>query len=204
MYKYNFSYENSPAFSSIRLYFSTFRSMFAAAFHIPPDFDDTFVNIGLGSLLKEIPSFTDLFQKWQSANSNLTSALNALKHYAYRPHSNISRVNTIDPRTYFYLHKFLEETKKTNAAFVPTWVWYLFLKWSVISANTHIYKIYNFSLNFVIWLTNFNDENSFNRLISELYAEWWFFLSRLLLKRKRIYWVRIRRNVFRFRMWRKR
>ena len=133
MYKYNFSYENSPAFSSIRLYFSTFRSMFAAAFHIPPDFDDTFVNIGLGSLLKEIPSFTDLFQKWQSANSNLTSALNALKHYAYRPHSNISRVNTIDPRTYFYLHKFLEETKKTNAAFVPTWV-------SIYSLNDQLYR----------------------------------------------------------------
>lgn len=98
------------------------RDMFAAAFHIPPDFDDTFVNIGLGSLLKEIPGYSDLFAKWQSTNSNLTSVLHALKRYAYRPHSNNTRVNTIDPRTYFYLHKFLAATNKTDAAFVPTWV----------------------------------------------------------------------------------
>lgn len=98
------------------------RDMFAAAFHIPPDFDDTFVNIGLGSLLKEIPGYSDLFAKWQSTNSNLTSVLHALKRYAYRPHSNNTRVNTIDPRTFFYLHKFLAATNKTDAAFVPTWV----------------------------------------------------------------------------------
>lgn len=98
------------------------RDMFAAAFHIPPDFDDTFVNIGLGSLLKEIPGYSNLFAKWQSTNSNLTSVLHALKRYAYRPHSNNTRVNTIDPRTYFYLHKFLAATNKTDAAFVPTWV----------------------------------------------------------------------------------
>lgn len=99
-----------------------FRSMFAAAFHIPPDFDDTFVNIGLGSLLKEIPDYSDLFDKWRSTNSNVTSVLQALKRYAYRPHSNITRVNTIDPRTYFYLHHFLAVTNKSSAAFVPTWV----------------------------------------------------------------------------------
>lgn len=64
--------------------------MFAAAFHIPPDFDDTFVNIGLGSLLKEIPDYSDLFDKWRSTNSNVTSVLQALKRYAYRPHSNIT------------------------------------------------------------------------------------------------------------------
>lgn len=98
------------------------KDMFAAAFHIPPDFDDTFVNIGLGSLLKEIPGYSDLFAKWQSTNSNLTSVLHALKRYAYRPHSNNTRVNTIDPRTYFYLHKFLAATNKTDAAFVPTWI----------------------------------------------------------------------------------
>ncbi|XP_056009865.1 uncharacterized protein LOC125650247 isoform X2 [Ostrea edulis] len=98
------------------------KSMFAAAFHIPPDFDDTFVNIGLGSLLKEIPDYSDLFDKWRSTNSNVTSVLQALKRYAYRPHSNITRVNTIDPRTYFYLHHFLAVTNKSSAAFVPTWV----------------------------------------------------------------------------------
>ena len=58
--------------------------MFAAAFHIPPDFDDTFVNIGLGSLLASDGRFPAAAEQWQRQNKNITSAFNALKKYAYR------------------------------------------------------------------------------------------------------------------------
>ncbi|XP_061197307.1 uncharacterized protein LOC133205493 [Saccostrea echinata] len=98
------------------------KGIFSAAFHIPPDFDDTFVNIGLGSLLKGIPEYVDLYNKWRDTNSNVTSVLQALKKYAYRPLSNNTRVNTIDTRTYFYLHRYLAHANKSNAVFVPTWV----------------------------------------------------------------------------------
>ncbi|KAH3781364.1 hypothetical protein DPMN_159191 [Dreissena polymorpha] len=56
------------------------------AFMIPPDFDDTFVNLGLGSLLAEMKDeFPETHAQWQSQNTNVTSVFDALKKYAYRP-----------------------------------------------------------------------------------------------------------------------
>lgn len=95
------------------------------AFHIPPDFDDTFVNIGLGSLLKE-SQFTDLYKEWKNVNTNITSAFTALKKYAYRPFSPDTNQNSIDPRTYFYLRNFLTENLTKSAALVPTWVRFVY------------------------------------------------------------------------------
>ncbi|PVD26733.1 hypothetical protein C0Q70_14411 [Pomacea canaliculata] len=98
---------------------------FKRAFHIPPDFDDTFVNIGLGALLTELASdFPDAASRWRSGNSNLSSALEALRQYAYRPFSNDSNVNSIDPRTYYYIRHFLSEAhgRGEDIALVPTWV----------------------------------------------------------------------------------
>lgn len=102
-----------------------FRGVFLNAFRIPPDFDDTFVNLGLGSLLTDLKSvFPNEQAQWSHDNTNLSSIFDALKHYAYRPFSNESRVNTIDPRTYFYLRKFLEKASSygQDVALVPTWV----------------------------------------------------------------------------------
>lgn len=63
----------------------SFRDTYIKAFHIPADFDDTFVNIGLGSLLKEnSKSFPKSYKSWTKRNSNLNSAFTALKKYAYR------------------------------------------------------------------------------------------------------------------------
>lgn len=63
----------------------SFRDTYTKAFHIPADFDDTFVNIGLGSLLKEnSKSFPKSYKSWTKRNSNLNSAFTALKKYAYR------------------------------------------------------------------------------------------------------------------------
>ncbi|XP_052270678.1 uncharacterized protein LOC127871618 isoform X2 [Dreissena polymorpha] len=101
------------------------KDMYAVAFHIPPDFDDTFVNIGLGSLLgqlgTEFPSPSDL---WRLHNTNISTVFDKLKRYAYRPMSGIDRVNTIDPRTYMYMRSFLEDalTQQQDVAIVPTWL----------------------------------------------------------------------------------
>ncbi|XP_062587918.1 uncharacterized protein LOC134249593 [Saccostrea cucullata] len=101
------------------------KDTYVKAFHIPPDFDDTFVNIGLGSLLKEMSkTFPQSFQTWMKRNSNLTSILTALKKYVYRPMSEDSNANSIDPRTYFYIRGFLENARDAGdtIALVSTWV----------------------------------------------------------------------------------
>ncbi|KAK3105355.1 hypothetical protein FSP39_023292 [Pinctada imbricata] len=101
------------------------REGYAHVFHIPPDFDDTSVNLGLGSLLKDlITEFPQSSVLWQSKNSNLSSVFNGLKHYAYRPNGGDRRVNTIDTRTYFYMRRFLENATMENksVALVTTWV----------------------------------------------------------------------------------
>jgi hypothetical protein len=92
---------------------------------IPPDFDDTFVNLGLGALLAEMKDhFPASHAQWQSQNTNVTSVFNALKKYAYRPMSSNKAINSIDGRTYFYLRFFLENAKNNgeDIALVPTWV----------------------------------------------------------------------------------
>lgn len=94
-------------------------------FMIPPDFDDTFVNLGLGALLAEVKQdFPESHAQWKSQNTNLTSIYDALKKYAYRPMSKRDAVNSIDCRTYFYLRFFLEkaEENKEDIALVPTWI----------------------------------------------------------------------------------
>jgi len=97
-----------------------YRDNFLRAFHIPPDFDDTFINIGLGSLLKE-SNEPSLYNEWAKTNSNVTSAFVALKKYAYRPYSSDRNQNSIDPRTYFFLREFISNSDD-SLALVPTWV----------------------------------------------------------------------------------
>ncbi|XP_048751558.2 uncharacterized protein LOC125663303 [Ostrea edulis] len=101
------------------------RDGYRHVFHIPPDFDDTSVNLGLGSLLKEyIIDFPESSVLWQTHNSNLSSVFTALKHYAYKPMTNDSRVNTIDTRTYFYMRHFLENAtaERKPVALIATWI----------------------------------------------------------------------------------
>ena len=61
-----------------------FRGTYFAAFKIPPDFDDTFVNIGLVSLLVRDGRFPAAVAQWKQQNTNLTSVFVKLKRYAYR------------------------------------------------------------------------------------------------------------------------
>ncbi|XP_060587318.1 uncharacterized protein LOC132742840 [Ruditapes philippinarum] len=100
-------------------------SGYLQAFMIPPDFDDTFVNLGLGALLAEMKDhFPASHAQWQSQNTNVSSVFDALKKYAYRPMSSNKAINSIDGRTYFYLRFFLENAKNNgeDIALVPTWI----------------------------------------------------------------------------------
>lgn len=106
-------------------FYTLMRRGIIGVFHIPPDFDDTFVNLGLGALLTDMQTdFPKQQNVWHVNNRNISSVLNALKKYAYRPFSNDKAVNSIDPRSYFYLRYFLEDAKKykRDVALAPTWV----------------------------------------------------------------------------------
>ena len=93
------------------------------AFKIPADFDDTFVNIGLGSLLMEQRlSFPDAFVEWTLNNTKLETAFNALKTFSYRPFQQELDYSLIDPRTFFYLRDFLYEYEGQGDVALPaTW-----------------------------------------------------------------------------------
>lgn len=111
--------------SDCKLIVLLFRAAYAKAFQITPDFDDTFLNLGLGSLLSQYKSdFPASHKLWLSQNANLDSIWTALKKFAYRPFSGDRDVNTIDPRTYFYIRGFLEQANDSgrDVALIPTWV----------------------------------------------------------------------------------
>ncbi len=92
------------------------------AFHIPADFDDSSVNIGLGAMLSAHHPNQLLFQRWKENNSNFTQVFNKLKKYAYRPFSSDEN-GIIDSRTYFAMRSYLYslEERHLPAAFVTTW-----------------------------------------------------------------------------------
>ncbi|CAG5118557.1 unnamed protein product, partial [Candidula unifasciata] len=100
-------------------------STYLMAFRLPPDFDDTFVNLALGSLLhQQKDEFPVAWSQWRSHNPNITSVFDALKKYAYRPFSSDPTLNSIDPRTYFHIRGFLDiaQVNGQDVALVPTWI----------------------------------------------------------------------------------
>eukprot|EP00058_Branchiostoma_floridae_P009045 XP_002594533.1 hypothetical protein BRAFLDRAFT_87756 [Branchiostoma floridae] len=130
------------------------------AYRIPPDFDDSSLNLGLGTQLLQLKdSFPLAYQSWASNNTDLQSLQNHLKSYAYRPLSKDNNANTIDPRTYYYMRPFLEKAAKTGdqIALVTTWRIYLnttaMIAWAVTSETiftrpdlvmTYYPSLYNF------------------------------------------------------------
>ena len=81
----------------------------AVAFSIPPDNDDSSVNLALEGLMKETNS--PHYSFWASLNSNKKEYYERVLKYAYRPFgadlNRNKRGDEIDPRTYFVLHKFI-------------------------------------------------------------------------------------------------
>ncbi len=95
------------------------------AFYIPPDFDDTFINMGLGSLLKNYQHVSATpYKVWSADNQNLNGVLESLKKYAYRPFNSEINTNIIDPRTFFYMRDFIYEAQSQNRplALITTWI----------------------------------------------------------------------------------
>lgn len=79
--------------------------------------------MALGALLfEQQSSFPDSYQLWKENNKNIVGLSNLYVKYSYQPFSSNFDSNKIDPRTYFWIHKFLEQQpKNTNLAFVTTW-----------------------------------------------------------------------------------
>jgi hypothetical protein len=95
-------------------------SSFENAFEIPPDFDDTYLNIGLGVQLKLLQNkFPSIYLRWLQTNSNMKKLIDLTLRYAYRPSSQYFDQNTIDPRTYFWLRDFIRDNPQ--AIIVTTW-----------------------------------------------------------------------------------
>eukprot|EP00743_Colponemidia_sp_Colp-15_P010328 GILK01011361.1.p1 GENE.GILK01011361.1~~GILK01011361.1.p1 ORF type:complete len:665 (-),score=79.15 GILK01011361.1:71-2065(-) len=101
-------------------------------FHIPADFDDTGCAMALGSRLRLLhgTAFPTAAKHWVEENSNMHEFAVAVKNYAYRPFSNGTNANLIDPRTYLWLREFLYEQEAESSsrgavprvALVTTWV----------------------------------------------------------------------------------
>lgn len=93
---------------------------FKDVFEIPADFDDTYLNIGLGVQLKLVQDkYPSLFPRWMQTNSNMQKLIELTLRYAYRPSSASLDQNTIDPRTYFWMRDFVRDNP--DAVIVTTW-----------------------------------------------------------------------------------
>ena len=98
------------------------------AFTIPPDMDDSSVNLALLAFMKETLSPHHEF--WNSFNLKKQEFYDKALKYAYRPFGANQTLNPradeIDARTYFVLHKFLERKKAESdnpSVILPTtWI----------------------------------------------------------------------------------
>eukprot|EP01132_Coremiostelium_polycephalum_P010103 gene10103-12392_t len=92
-----------------------FMDISSVAFHIPPDADDTGTNLALGNMLNELSTqFPEALQNWNQVNTNLSAVIDAYLTYAYRPFSTDFNEQSIDPRTYYAIHPFLEQWKSSG------------------------------------------------------------------------------------------
>jgi len=87
------------------------------------DFDDTAANLLLGAMLKaQSNAFPSAWDAWQSANTDIQGLCDLYKEFAYMPYSPIPDQNTIDTRTYYFLHEFLDTYDSTDVRLISTWV----------------------------------------------------------------------------------
>ena len=94
------------------------------AFCIPPDFDDTYLNLGIGATLSKVADiYPEAYGSWLSGNSDVDELIKLTTRYAYRPFDSDLNRNTIDPRTYFYARNFIQEAFDNQASLglITTW-----------------------------------------------------------------------------------
>ena len=97
------------------------------AFQIPADFDDTYLNIGLGSALFKLQDiYPNGFSLWNknSQNQNIKVLIDHTLKYAYKPFDSNLNSNIIDPRTYFFARSFIQEalSKNQSLSLITTWI----------------------------------------------------------------------------------
>lgn len=104
-------------------------SSFLQAFQIPPDSDDTGVGLALGMKLSSLRNkFPRSFRVWEPRNSDIKALVKVWKHYKYDPFDKRSQSRrTIDPRTYFWIRKFLHQVQRdegedASLSIIPTWL----------------------------------------------------------------------------------
>jgi hypothetical protein len=92
---------------------------------IPADFNDSFVNLGIGGALSQLQAvYPDQYRKWRTLNSDMAGLADLTLKYAYRPFDSDSSKNMIDPRSYFYARTFILKAAKKNrtVSLITTWV----------------------------------------------------------------------------------
>jgi hypothetical protein len=101
---------------------------------IPPDFDASYLNLGLGATLIKLSNvYPKAYSSWLKNNTDVAHLIEVTRKYAYRPFTNDINQNTIDPRTYFWSRKFIEEAFQENKSLslITTYVkekFYIFLQ----------------------------------------------------------------------------
>jgi hypothetical protein len=98
---------------------------FASIFGITPDFDDTYLNLGLGALLTKFSTeYPTSVSNWLNINRDMKRLIDLTLKYSYKPFSNDSNKNVIDPRTYYYARHFIQEANRSNESLslFSTWI----------------------------------------------------------------------------------
>ena len=94
-------------------------------FQIPPDFDDSMINLGVGaSLFKLKNDYPTAFSTWNKNSFNANNLIEAFVKYAYKPFDSNLNSNIIDPRTYFFARSFIQEalSKNQSLSLITTWI----------------------------------------------------------------------------------
>ncbi|KAH3765840.1 hypothetical protein Pelo_2376 [Pelomyxa schiedti] len=113
-----------PLLQAITEYMLGMIENFQESFPIPPDFDDSYTNVGFGSILTYLSAdFPNAYKTWANANANPESLWEDVVTYSYQPFSADLNLNTIDPRTYYFAHEYLEQLPKDEPFMLPTtWI----------------------------------------------------------------------------------
>jgi hypothetical protein len=90
-------------------------------FKIPADSDDTGVNLALKYKIYQMKDkFPRSYKFWMKHNDDPKGLIfDIYKKYAYEPFSPVEAKNTIDPRTYYWIHLFLHEAQQNTANIKP-------------------------------------------------------------------------------------
>lgn len=158
---------------------------FSKIYRIPPDTDDTAINVALTGLIHKLKNKIDsnVADSWLENNSDYKSLFKYIKYFSYRPFNfTQENLNTtrkfsnysdlLDPRSYYMLHNFLTEkvNKKEEVILPTTWVFDYNLEKQRYPLQTMTFTInnvdFNVAANVLFGMTNivlfYNDTKYIN------------------------------------------